>query len=716
MNTNNSKDVKEQRQTGVIPPSFYEESKPLFVRLFSIIGIVTLAFLGAMNLHEKNNFTGTLELASSIIALLNLILLRYHHKIELSINIILIVMIGVLGNIFYSGGLFNTGHFWFFTFPTISLFLKGTRKGTLWVAALVVFCALIYCFNTFFTATPIPTLGNEFVTFTLSFGVLFALLYICELTIEQYSSIIKQQSKELLKVNVQLLDKVDDSEEQSEELRKFKLAVENTSQHVVITDIDGFVLYANKAVEDLTGYSREEVIGKRPSLWGGLMSKEFYQEMWHTIKDEKRTFAGEITNKRKNGEIYTARTSISPVFGTDGNLKFFVGMETDISKEKELDRILRKEKEDIEKQVVERTRELKEEQARLFASINSLSFSFIVTDIDHNIILNNRATMELFGFTNQKEVSMKAVTEKLGNKFNFTFEANRCANSRVVCEIKEITFGERILRGIIAPIRTNVNSTDKPIGYVFLLEDVTESKVMERSRDEFFAVASHELRTPLTAIRGNAEMMLDMFSEKIQDTDMLEMLKDIDSSSIRLIDIVNDFLEVSRLEQGKIKIKKEEFDALEIINKVTRDLASVVEKKGISLVFKNESAKFPPVYADKNRTEQILLNLIGNSIKFTKEGGITIQAEQIGSFIKISVTDTGIGISEHNQNLLFRKFQQAGENMLARDVTQGTGLGLYICRHLISYMGGAIGLEESELGKGSIFAFTLPIASSPYKV
>jgi two-component system sensor histidine kinase ChiS len=191
---------------------------------------------------------------------------------------------------------------------------------------------------------------------------------------------------------------------------------------------------------------------------------------------------------------------------------------------------------------------------------------------------------------------------------------------------------------------------------------------------------------------------------------MKEMLIDIDNSSIRLIDIVNDFLEVSRLEQGRVEIKKTRFDMTEVITKVIKDFKSTADKKGIYLRFVPPNPSVALAMSDKNRVEQILFNLIGNSMKFTQSGGITVNLAQSGNFLKVQVSDTGIGISEQNQNRLFRKFQQAGEDMIARDVTQGTGLGLYICHQLISYMGGTIGIEQSELGKGSIFSFTIPVA------
>lgn len=134
-----------------------------------------------------------------------------------------------------------------------------------------------------------------------------------------------------------------------QELQMFQEAVENTTQHIIITDSEGVILYANPAVEKTTGYPAAEVIGNKPSLWGKQMPQEFYSDLWRTIKQEKKSFAGEIQNKRKNGDIYTVFANISPIIDSAGNINFFIGMETDISKQKEFEKLLVHEKESLEK-------------------------------------------------------------------------------------------------------------------------------------------------------------------------------------------------------------------------------------------------------------------------------------------------------------------------------------------------------------------------------
>lgn len=498
------------------------------------------------------------------------------------------------------------------------------------------------------------------------------------------------------------------SESQAAELTKFKLVIDNTSQHIIITDIDGIIIYANHAVEIITGYSINEVIGQKPSLWGMQMPTEFYTDLWKTIKVDKKTFSGEITNKRKNGEIYTAKSFISPVLDDSGDIKFFVGLETDISKEKSLESALIKEKESVEQKVVERTRELSEEHARLLSSINSIPFGFIIFDNNENIIIKNDLIIDMLKFDNTKLPSMNDVIEFLSKDDNVKIVINTNFKDKKVCELKEIAIGAKTYRGIIAPIKPD-EGQDEIIGHLFMLEDITEAKILERSKDEFFAVASHELRTPLTAIRGNSSMLLDSYTDKVKDKDVNEMLVDINQASVRLIGIVNDFLDVSRLEQGKIEIKNKEFDMFDLVEKVLKSEKEMAEAKNLTLEFVKGKIKSVNILSDQEKTEQVLLNLVGNSIKFATKGKVTISIIVIDNFMKISVSDEGPGISEKSQNLLFRKFQPASEDILTRDVTKSTGLGLYISKLLVSKMGGTIGLEKSVIGEGSTFFFTLPL-------
>jgi len=259
------------------------------------------------------------------------------------------------------------------------------------------------------------------------------------------------------------------------------------------------------------------------------------------------------------------------------------------------------------------------------------------------------------------------------------------------------------------------NGHKETIGWVVLIEDTTEATIQERSKDEFFSIASHELRTPLTSIKGNASMIMDFYKDALKDPQLKEMVDDIHTSAERLIEIVNDFLDLSRLEQGKMSFAYVPTSLDKVIEGVTYEMKVVLNEKKIYLkTDKLTLNSLPLVWADENRLKQVIYNLIGNAAKFTDEGGISITTSLSDdkTLIKVILTDTGRGMTEESQQLLFHKFQQASSSLLTRDTTRGTGLGLYISKMIVESMGGKIALESSVVDKGSVFSFTVPVATN----
>ncbi|OGL36787.1 hypothetical protein A3E49_01135 [Candidatus Saccharibacteria bacterium RIFCSPHIGHO2_12_FULL_49_19] len=246
-----------------------------------------------------------------------------------------------------------------------------------------------------------------------------------------------------------------------------------------------------------------------------------------------------------------------------------------------------------------------------------------------------------------------------------------------------------------------------------VFEDITKERQLERSRDEFFSIASHELRTPLTAIRGNAALIEEHYPEQLKDPMLAEMIGDIHESSARLISIVNDFLDTSRLEQRRMKFLFSTFDIVELAEKAIRQYQVTSSRKQILLQVQEPPQPLPAVYGDEIRTRQVLINLVGNAMKFTQNGSVTVSfANGENFFIKVLVRDTGVGMTPEAQQNLFKKFEQAGQSVLTRDSVRGTGLGLYISKMMVEQMGGHINLESSQLGIGTTFAFTLPVKST----
>jgi signal transduction histidine kinase len=247
-----------------------------------------------------------------------------------------------------------------------------------------------------------------------------------------------------------------------------------------------------------------------------------------------------------------------------------------------------------------------------------------------------------------------------------------------------------------------VVSNEKLMGFIGTEEDVTELKELNKMKDDFLSMAAHELRTPMTAIKGFVSMIMDgdygETPEKIN-----KPLKDIQTSTERLIRLVNDLLNISRLEQGRMKFDLSEFDAGTVVKKIVESLTPVANEKKVELKF-NSGAKLN-VFADRDKVEQLVINLIGNSLKFTDKGYIETIVRKNGKEIWVSVKDTGIGIEKKDQERIFGKFEQIADIQKGRP--QGTGLGLYVSQMLARKMGGDLWLENSEVGKGSKFIFSL---------
>ena len=359
---------------------------------------------------------------------------------------------------------------------------------------------------------------------------------------------------------------------------------------------------------------------------------------------------------------------------------------------------------------------LKETEIKLTNSINSLELGFIITDGRPEIsISNNAAHALLCGST--KHTAKNCPTINLDHLLK-EFDSPELANAIEYAlktgsqnNIKALDYKKRVWSVFVSPMKDAETIT----GLAIVMQDVTEEQLLSRTRDEFFSIASHELRTPLTTIRGNSSMMLDYYPEAFKDPALKQMLQDIHDSSKRLIAIVNDFLDVSHLEQGRVKYRLEPLALKSVLQSVCNEIKESTEKTHNKIVFGNglkDDAKLPDILADKDRLTQILYNLLGNSLKFTENGTITISASlHEGDMMRVDVTDTGKGIEPKMQPLLFRKFQQAGKSLLARE-GEGTGLGLYVSRLMAEGMGGSLDLVHSEPLKGSTFSFTIPTATT----
>lgn len=240
-------------------------------------------------------------------------------------------------------------------------------------------------------------------------------------------------------------------------------------------------------------------------------------------------------------------------------------------------------------------------------------------------------------------------------------------------------------------------------GSIGIMEDITERKRLEKLKEEFISTVSHEMRTPMTIIREGVSQVLDgILGETTEEqTQVLGLtLQSID----RLSRIINDLLDISKLEAGKMEIHKEVLDMVEIVKSIQKTFSTMAQDKGLSIEVEHSHSRVP-FEGDRDRIIQILMNLVGNALKFTNQGKINLQILDKTETVECRVVDTGRGIAEEDLPHVFEKFRQFGREEGPGE--RGTGLGLTICKKIVELHQGKIWLE-SQLGKGTVFAFALP--------
>lgn len=239
---------------------------------------------------------------------------------------------------------------------------------------------------------------------------------------------------------------------------------------------------------------------------------------------------------------------------------------------------------------------------------------------------------------------------------------------------------------------------------------IEHEKELQKLKDQFVFIAAHELKTPVTAIRWGIESALQEGKSTL-DKDVMEYLHGVQSSNKRLITLVDDLLNVARIEAGTIKVAIGEVELKNLTKEVVSEMSPVFKEKGVKVT--NEITKKVVVKADRDRLKQVMINLLSNATKYNKEKGkIRISMEQIKTRAKVSVSDTGIGMTQAETKKLFQKFFRAQNNDTKQ--VDGTGLGLFVTKEIIEKMKGKISVK-SKRGEGSTFIFTLPITKRKKK-
>ncbi|MDO8592680.1 MAG: PAS domain S-box protein [bacterium] len=485
-----------------------------------------------------------------------------------------------------------------------------------------------------------------------------------------------------------------------EKLLNLSRAVEQSHASIVITDIDGNIQYVNPYFLETTGYSWNEAIGQNPRiLKSDVQPKEMYRELWKTIK-AGQAWQGEFCNKKKNGELYWERVSVSPVKNTAGMITSFVAV-----------------KEDFTEQRNDRER-LAQEHKIIDTIIENTDMLLVYFDSDFNYIWVNSAYAAFCGL-NAKELTGKnyfALFPDQGNEI--LFRRARSNGEIVKVKARAVSFDGQPQLGVtywdwqLTPIKDSGGAIH---GFVYSTTDVTENKTAEDEKNNFIAIMSHELRSPLSPILTSAQLInahLSDIAAEDKSSAIGQAAKMIEKQSKIMARLLDDLLDITRINQGKIKLKTQALELVESLDNAigTARRLAAEQKQTFSVSLPAE-----PVYikADPVRLEQIVINLLNNAIRFTPAGGqIRLEARQLPGALEIRVRDTGIGIEKTKLSSIFNLF--AGTPRAYISAPGELGIGLKLIKNLATAHGGTITANSLGLNQGSEFIVKLPVLLPDY--
>jgi len=365
---------------------------------------------------------------------------------------------------------------------------------------------------------------------------------------------------------------------------------------------------------------------------------------------------------------------------------------------------------------------VEERTAHLTAIINNLVDGLLVTDTQGKISRFNPAFLRMLGL-GELDITDKTGEEILNSELVELITQTQKHHREVFTAEIDLA-GGRIGKAVataIDKVSSAEGSVEEFLGSVILIRDITVEKEVDQMKTDFISTVSHELRTPLTSVLGFTKIIKkkleDVIFPQIQTENKkinrtVRQVKDnvniIVSEGERLTALINDVLDIAKMEAGKVDWNMQSLSVQEIVERAIAATSSLFNNKNIQFI-KNIETDLPEISGDKDRLIQVVINLISNAVKFTQKGSITCRATQRHSEIVISVIDTGMGIAPADQPQVFEKFKQVGDTLT--DKPKGTGLGLPICKQIVEHHEGRIWVE-SELKKGSTFSFTLPIQTN----
>ena len=365
------------------------------------------------------------------------------------------------------------------------------------------------------------------------------------------------------------------------------------------------------------------------------------------------------------------------------------------------------------------TKALDNEKNKLNAVIKNINDGLVVTAMDNSITMVNPAVEKMLGIP-----ANEIISADVSSVFS-VIDIGELISAVITSRGEEVAQRDFKLNGrVIRAISYAIKSENELLGIITILRDITKEWEVDRMKTEFISTVSHELRTPLTSVLGFARIIKKRFEEILapqitaEDSKTRKAVKQVGenlniivSEGERLTALINDVLDIAKMEAGKVDWKSDPISVSEIIDRATTATASLFGQKGLQLI-KDIGDNLPEITGDRDRLIQVVINLISNAVKFTEAGSITCRAAQKNNQIVISVIDMGMGITAEDIPKVFEKFKQVGDTLT--DKPTGTGLGLPICKEIVEHHGGTIWVE-SEPGKGSNFSFTVPVSKQKDK-
>ncbi len=529
---------------------------------------------------------------------------------------------------------------------------------------------------------------------------------------------------------------------------QFRRVVEASPSAILMVDEGGRIQLVNAKAEELFGYTREELLGQSMHR---LLPDEVqrhhasYIERYFASSEARPMGAGrDLYGLRRDGTRVPVEIGLNPINMADG--RYALAFIIDITERKRHEESIMRLNAGLEQQVQERTQQIRTYSSRLGAILEHAGYAIIATDLDGRITLFNPAAEQMLGHA-AAEMTERAVSiDQLHDDAELwaralalsalhdqhvapTFAQIVAMSTRAGGDIAEWTYVRS--NGTRLPVALNVSALrdeqGHASGFLVMASDLTEQKRRDselhqaisaaeqanQSKSDFLANMSHEIRTPMNAILG----MLYLLDRLELSAVAQDMIRKINLAARSLLSIINDVLDFSKVEAGRIDLEEAPFDLTEVLDNVAALMASAVDTRTVEMLVSPPPEGARHLRGDALRLGQVLVNLVSNAIKFTERGEVALTVERLphttddAARLRFSVLDTGIGIPLEKQTMIFSPFSQVDSSTTRR--FGGTGLGLSICNRLVALMGGVLRVD-SRPGQGSHFHFdiTFPLAEA----